>query len=163
MKMTTTDLLRRSELFSGLTDGQVAKVADLGETIDCQSDDVIVREGETGDEIYLVHQGMVEVLVSRGGIPDVPGPPRMEPLVELGPGQSFGEMALLDRGVRSATVRCVQDGTSLYVIPRNALLALCEDDPSIGYVLMRNIALDLSFKLRHRNLRVRLESGGGVP
>jgi CRP-like cAMP-binding protein len=105
---------------------------------------------------------MVEVLVSRGTIPDVPGPPQMKPIVELGPGQSFGEMALIDRGVRSATVRCVQDGTSLYVIPRQALLALCDRDPQIGYMLMRNIASDLSFKLRHRNLQVQLRAGGGA-
>jgi CRP-like cAMP-binding protein len=160
--MTTTDKLCRSELFSGLSPEQMGKIAALAEEIVCQSGDVIVREGETGDEVYVVGEGMVEVVVPKGSIPDVPGPPRMKSLVELGPGQSFGEMALLDRGVRSATVRCVEDGTTLCVIRRQALLALCDEDPEIGYVLMRNIALDLSFKLRHRNLRVRLEEGGGA-
>ncbi len=161
--MTTIDTLRRSALFAGLTGGQVEQIAALGEEVVYQSGAVVVREGEDGNETYIVRQGMVEVLVSKGSIPDVPGPPRMKPIVELGPGQSFGEMALVDRGARSATVRCVQDGTSLHIIPRQALLALCEDDPRIGYVLMRNIASDLSFKLRHRNLRVRLEAGGGGP
>ena len=160
--VTTTDMLRRSELFSGLTDEQLEKIASLAEEVHYQSGDVVVREGETGDEIYVVRDGMVRVMVSRGSIPDVPGPPRMKSIVELGPGQSFGEMALLDRGVRSATVRCVEDDTHLYVIQRRALLALCDDIPQIGYVLMRNIASDLSFKLRHRNLRVRLEAGGGA-
>jgi CRP-like cAMP-binding protein len=161
--MAIIDVLRRSELFSGLSDEQMEKVAALAEEVDCRSAEIVVREGEVGDEIYVVRHGMVEVLVSAGSIPDVPGPPTMKPIVELGPGQSFGEMALLDRGARSATVRCVQDDTRLYVIPRQALLALCDDDPQIGYVLMRNIASDLSFKLRHRNLRVRLEAGGGAP
>ncbi len=158
--MTAIDVLRRSELFSGLTDEHMKKIAALSEEVEHRAGDVIVREGETGNEIYIVCAGMVEVLVSKGSIPDVHGPPRMEPIVELGPGQSFGEMALLDRGVRSATVRCVQDGTSLCVIPRRALLDLCDDDPQIGYAVMRNIASDLSFKLRHRNLRVRLDAEG---
>jgi CRP-like cAMP-binding protein len=160
--MTIVEVLWRSELFSGLTQEQVEKIAALGEEVEYQEGDVIVREGDTGDEIYVVRDGMVRVLVSRGSIPDVPGPPRMKPIVELGPGQSFGEMALLDRGTRSATIRCVQDGTSLHVIPRQALLDLCDEQPQIGYVVMRNIASDLSFKLRHRNLRVRLEAGGGA-
>jgi CRP-like cAMP-binding protein len=160
--MIPIDVLRRSELFSGLTKEQMEKIAARGQEVDCQRGDVVVREGETGDEIYVVLRGMVEVLVSEGAIPDVPGPPSMRPIVELGPGQSFGEMALLDRGVRSATVRSVRDDTNLCVIPGEALLALCDDDPQIGYVLMRNIASDLSFKLRHRNLRVRLKAAGGA-
>jgi CRP-like cAMP-binding protein len=160
--MSVVDVLRRSELFSGLNPEQVEKIAALVAEESYNEDDVIVREGEPGDEIYVVRDGMVRVLVSRGAIPDVPGPPRMKPIVELGPGQSFGEMALLDRGPRSATIRCTQDGTRLYVIPRRALLNLCEEEPRIGYGVMRNIASDLSFKLRHRNLRVRLEARGGA-
>jgi len=73
----------------------------------------------------------------------------------------FGEMALVDRGARSATVRCVEDGTVLYVIPRKDFWALCDNDHHIGFIVMRNIAFDLSFKLRHRNLQVGLAGGGG--
>lgn len=153
-------LLERSELFAGLTADQIKRVAELREEVAYQSGEVIVREGEASDEIYVVREGMVEVLVSEGAIPDVPGPPQMRPIVHLGPGQTFGEMALVDQGARSATVRCVKDGTRLYVIPRQRLLALCDNDPRIGYLLMRNVASDLSFKLRHRNLRVRLEGKG---
>jgi CRP-like cAMP-binding protein len=153
--------LRRSELFAGLTSEHIEKIAALGREVAYRSGDVIVREGEASDEVYVVCHGMVEVLVTKGAIPDIPGPPQMKPIVELGPGQSFGEMALVDRGVRSATIRCVQDGTSLYTIPRRELLALCDSDPRVGYTLMRNVASDLSFKLRHRNLRVRLEGDWG--
>jgi CRP-like cAMP-binding protein len=79
-------LLERSELFAGLTTDQIERVADLGEEITYQRDEVIVREGEASDEIYVVREGMVEVLVSEGAIPDVPGPPQMRPIVHLGPG-----------------------------------------------------------------------------
>jgi CRP-like cAMP-binding protein len=148
-------------LFDGLTSDQIEQIASLGRQVMFQRGDVIVREGEASGEVYVVCQGMVEVLVTKGSIPDIPGPPQMKSIVELGPGQSFGEMTLVDRGVRSATVRCVEDGTCLHVIPRRELLALCESDPRVGYTLMRNVASDLSFKLRHRNLRVRLEGYSG--
>jgi hypothetical protein len=55
----------------------------------------------------------------------------------------------------------VDDGTRVHVTPRRELLALCDREPWVGYALMRNIASDLSFKLRHRNLRVRLEGDWG--
>jgi CRP/FNR family cyclic AMP-dependent transcriptional regulator len=59
-------------------------------------------------------------------------------------------------------VRCVEDGTVLYVIPSEGFSSLCESDHHIGYLVMRNIAADLSFKLRHRNLQMRLERAEGV-
>ncbi|GAG41297.1 unnamed protein product, partial [marine sediment metagenome] len=46
----------------------------------------------------------------------------------------------------------VADGTVLYAISRDDFIELCDEDTRIGYVIMRNIAADLSFKLRHYNL-----------
>jgi CRP-like cAMP-binding protein len=59
-------------------------------------------------------------------------------------------------GPRSATVRCSADASQLYVLRRNDFIRLCEQDTDIGYKVMRNLAADLSFKLRHRNLSWRL-------
>jgi CRP-like cAMP-binding protein len=61
-------------------------------------------------------------------------------------------MSLIDSGLRSATVRCTSDGSELYVIRRDDFVELCEQDTDIGYIVMRNLAAELSFKLRHRNL-----------
>jgi CRP-like cAMP-binding protein len=72
-------------------------------------------------------------------------------LVTLGKGQSFGEMGLVDRGARSATVRAASD-TDVYVINCDKFLELCHADTRLGFLVMRNIAADLSFKLRYRNL-----------
>ncbi len=157
--MSITELLQRCELFARLTPEQIERIAALGQGVVYNAGEVVIREGEPSDEMYVIRSGMVEVLVSRGVIPDVPGPPQLTPLVSLGQGQFFGEMALVDRGARSATVRCVRDGTVLYVIPRQAFWALCDSDHHIGYIVMRNIASDLSFKLRHRNIQVKLAGG----
>jgi len=159
--MSVTELLQRSGLFVELTPEMVEQIAALGQEVVYDAGDVVISEGDPSDEIYVICEGMVEVEVARDALSDVPGPPQSSSIVHLGQGQTFGEMALVDRGARSATVRCVQDGTVLHVIPRENFWALCNSDHNIGFIVMRNIAFDLSFKLRHRNLQVGL-AGGGV-
>jgi CRP/FNR family cyclic AMP-dependent transcriptional regulator len=70
-------------------------------------------------------------------------------------GQSFGEIALVDEGLRSATVRASQKNTRLLVIPRDKLLMLCETYPQLGYRMMYNLAADLAMKIRNTDLRIR--------
>ncbi len=145
-------LLRESEIFVGLPEEKILQILSIGEVRTYRAGETIIAEGDPSNELYVIQKGMVEVLVSGGDVADVPGPPKPTPVVQLGRGQVFGEMALVDQGTRSATIRCVEDGTTLFVIPREAFWRLCEADHHIGYVVMRNIARDLSFKLRHRNL-----------
>jgi len=70
-------------------------------------------------------------------------------------GQSFGEVALADEGLRSATAQAKNKDTRLLVIPRDKLIMLCETYPQLGYRLMYNLAADLSMKIRNADLRVR--------
>ncbi|MFN2156741.1 MAG: cyclic nucleotide-binding domain-containing protein, partial [Anaerolineae bacterium] len=114
-------------------------VFDAGETI--------VRECESTHELYIIASGSAEVDLSGNSEPCGP-----QSLISLGQGQVFGEMALVDMGLRSATVRCSSDGTRVLVIDRHDLIGLCEHNTDIGYRVMRNLAADISFKLRHRNL-----------
>ena len=72
----------------------------------------MTSQGEEGDEMFIVRDGLVEVTVGEAG----EGP---RTVVNLGTGQVVGEMALVDRGPRSATVGCVTDVT-LNVIERDA-------------------------------------------
>ncbi len=145
-------LLKKSELFAGLPDEKIEQVLAIGHSRRLQAGEFVIRENDPSDELYVVENGMVEVLVVGVTLSDVPGSPDLTPVVQLGRGQVFGEMALVDRGARSATVRCVEEGTTLFIVPRTAFWELCEQDHHIGFVVMRNIARDLSFKLRHRNL-----------
>lgn len=149
---TLVDFLRQSELFVGLSQEKLEQIISIGYQKTFDAGATIIAAGEPSDDMYLVEQGMVEVLVAGGAVPDIPGPPELTPVVQLGQGQVFGEMALVDQGARSATIRAVDDDTKLFVVPREQFWALCEEDHHIGYVVMRNIARDLSFKLRHRNL-----------
>ena len=151
--MFTLESLRRVEVLAGLTDQELTRVGAICRKVTFDAQDIIVREGEPSDDVYVIHEGSVEIVLDEGRVTAetlaAPGP---QAIVSLGQGQVFGEMALIDKGPRSATVRCTADGSELYVIRRDDFIRLCDQDTDIGYKVMRNLAADLSFKLRHRNL-----------
>lgn len=145
--METLKLLHEVELFKDLQEEELSLIAAICKEKELQEGDVFTEEGELGDTLCIVKDGLIEVEISQG--PDLP--PRV--LVHLGTGQLVGEMSLVDRGVRSATVRAIQSPTTILVIQHNTFHKLCEKNHRIGYIVMRNMAADLSFKIRHRSLR----------
>ena len=144
--MVLVDLMRTVGLFNSLSDDQLQRLIDIGEEETYYEDEIIFEQGDEGEKLYFIREGQVEIRLRRH--PDEPERSQ----VYLGRGQIFGEMALLDLGTRSATVKCCQDETILHSIAHEAFTTLCTSDTAIGYVIMRNMAMDLSFKLRHRNL-----------
>ena len=144
--MELVNLLRTTEIFSGLSEEQLTKLSTLFEKKTFTTDEVIFEQDTAGDTLFIIEKGFVEIVV--GG---------EHTLVNLGPGQIVGEMALVDRGARSATVRAATDATMVYLMSSAKFEKLCESDTAIGYRVMRKIAADLSFKLRHRNLEERGE------
>ncbi|HIP96030.1 MAG TPA: cyclic nucleotide-binding domain-containing protein [Anaerolineae bacterium] len=151
--MVSVEFLKKIALSSGLSDDEIARIGQVCREIVVNRGDVILEENAPSDAMYIIHEGMVKVLFEPGKVtPEALAAPALTPLLSLGRGQVFGEMGLVDRGARSATVRCAADNTRLFAINRDDFLQLCEEDTRIGYVVMRNIAKDLSFKLRVRNL-----------
>jgi CRP-like cAMP-binding protein len=141
------NVLRQAALFEGLSQQELQAIAALSQPRTFHSGEIITTQGEHGDELFVVSQGFVEVTLMN---PAGGGEPRT--VVQLGPGQIVGEMSLVDRGPRSATVRSLTDGALLHALKRDAFLQLCQTDTHLGYLVMRNMAADLSFKLRHRML-----------
>jgi CRP/FNR family transcriptional regulator, cyclic AMP receptor protein len=143
--MELVSMLRGVELFHGLDTNQLSRLANISQSETFNTDDVIFNQGGSGDKMYIVTKGQVEIRFD-----DHKG--HSQTGLYLGQGQIFGEMALLDQGVRSASVLAIEDGTTVYGISSQDFLDLCKADTAIGYIMMRNMALDLSFKLRHQNL-----------
>ncbi len=139
-------ILRSTELFAGLSDEELEEVESICEKRQYRKGELITRQGEAGDALFVVAEGFAEVVLPS------PGDASDQVLVQLGGGQVIGEMALIDGGPRSATVRAVTDPTTIAVIGRESFETLCERNTRIGYLVMRNLAADLSFKLRHKNL-----------
>lgn len=96
-----------------------------------QDGEVIVRQGEVGDCMYVVQEGKVEVVLETEG--------REIRLAELGEGELIGEMAIFDREVRMATVRAFGKARVLTVDERNFLRRVHED-PSLAYRLVRTMS-----------------------
>jgi CRP-like cAMP-binding protein len=138
------ELLRGVELFDGLTDDDLSEVATICTRRKLKEGEVLAKQGEVGRELFIVSEGLVEVTVSERTVPRV--------VVNLGTGQLIGEMSLVDRGPRSATVKAIHDPTYVQVIQHDDFQALCQRNTQIGYRVMLNLAADLSFKLRHRHL-----------
>lgn len=143
----TKDFLQQVEMFIGLSEAMLDEVAQLCQPVEYEADQTIVERNSAPTQLYLIQEGTVEILATT---PEASA--ELEPVVvTLGKGQSFGEMGLVDNGLRSATVKTITP-TQLLAIDCAQLRELCEINTDLGYQVMRNIAADLSFKLRNRNL-----------
>lgn len=154
--MPYTHLLEQIEIFADLDRERLQRISTLCTERHYEPGDVIFHENTNSDELYLILQGEVEIQVDPqilGISADAsPGPAT---IARLRRDQSFGEIALVDEGIRSASARCAAPGTRLLVIRRDDLISLCEEDCEMGYRLMRNVAADLAFKIRQTDLMVR--------
>lgn len=148
MNTRVIDSLRRVEIFSGLTDEQLAQVAGICRAARVAADGIVFREGDSGIELFVVLEGGVHVMINTRR-PD--GSVSLSTINSLYKGQCFGETALLSQAPRSATV-VASEPTTLLVLREPDFRALCENDPGIGYRVMRNLAQDLAYKLRSSNL-----------
>ncbi|OQY29506.1 MAG: hypothetical protein B6I38_08125, partial [Anaerolineaceae bacterium 4572_5.1] len=110
------------------------KIAAIGEVKTYGGAEVIFKENTTSNELYIILSGMVEILVDPAtlGVADdaVTG---LKTIATLRRGESFGEVALVDQGLRSASAMTSQDRTKLMVIPQNTFNKLCKEDFELGH------------------------------
>ena len=107
-----------------MTVGALGKVYEDGE--------VIIRQGDVGDCMYVIQDGQVEVILEKE-----------DEEIQLdihGPGIFFGEMAIFDRDVRSATVRALGDVRVLTVDKKN-LMRRIHEDPALAFRMVETMSL----------------------
>lgn len=140
MFLPTPDQLRRYSLFGGLIDGQLEWLIGRVQVVSVASGETIMREGERGDRLYCIVEGEVEVLRREAeGVNTV--------IARLGPGETIGEMELIDMMPRSATVMALAPCT-LYALALKDILALQREDLPAFTLVVMNLARDLSRRLR---------------
>lgn len=124
---TWANVLEAVPLFSGLSGRHLKKVAAAGRIARFHDRTAIVRAGEAGDSLFVVLDG--DVVVRRRGAAEL----------KVGLGSFFGEMALLDGGVRSATV--LADGPVVcLVINRQRFVKVLRAEPSIAIAMLGELA-----------------------
>src|SRR5690606_20390410 len=152
--MSVAPLLSHADIFDELTSTQLELVSSICDERHYQAGDVIFEENTVGNEMYVIASGEVAIQVD----PALIGTDNTQGAFTIATfrrGQVFGEVALVDEGLRSASAHCSQNDTHLVVIPRERLMLLCDQYPTLGYKLMRNLAADLAMKIRHTDLQVR--------
>ena len=115
--------------------------------------EIIVKEGDTDRNLFLLAKGLVSVRIY------LVESDRYKRLITYSPGVTFGEMAFLDGNPRSADVWSDEDSET-YVLSPAEFSVLQNESPQIAIKLVRNIALEISDRLRIRTNEVRvLEEG----
>jgi len=146
--------LREADIFDELTETQIELVASVCELKEYDNGDIIFHENSSGNELYVIAAGEIAIRVDPKLVGEKGGDGPLT-IATLRRGQCFGEVALVDQGIRSASAHCVQANTRLIVIPRAKLMLLCDTYPQLGYRLMRNLAADLAMKIRNADLLIR--------
>jgi CRP/FNR family transcriptional regulator, cyclic AMP receptor protein len=126
-KQNHLDALREVPLFSACSNKELEKVAKASDEIRMTAGTLIVDQGQTGREAFIVVEGEVEV--KRNG----------RRVASLGPGAIVGELSLLDHGPRTATATCETDCT-LLVIDSRRFTGVLDAVPAISHKLLATLA-----------------------
>lgn len=95
--------------------------------------DVIFREGDDANSFFQIQEGKVEIIINYGNEDE-------KKLTEMGPGQFFGEMAVVESRHRSATVIAIEDNTIVTEIQQDELDAFFSEQPDKIILMMKNIS-----------------------
>lgn len=144
--MDKVSVLSGSALFEMLSNQELEYVADLSRPKRITSGQVIFEEGELGDSVYIITAGEVEVLRR-----DATGTQKV--IAVLGVRSFFGEMSLIDKDYRSATVRARGDCELLHLTAENLTTFRKQHRDGFTFVII-NIARMLSARLREANTRL---------
>lgn len=139
----TLAALGRVNLFAGLLPVHLKRIQSLGHVEVHPTGTLVFAEGSVGDKVYLILEGKVRISRSVPGVGE-------EALAVLGPGEYFGEMALIDDFTRSADAR-IHESCRLFVIAKAELEQLLFVDRDLAYELLWNFVRTLSNRLRESN------------
>jgi CRP-like cAMP-binding protein len=124
---TKVGALGKSPLFEGLSRRQLGQIAQVSDDLEVPAGTVLCEEGTRGHEFFVIVDG--DATVSRGG----------QPIATIGAGDFFGEIALLERVRRTATVTATTP-MSFFVISAAAFDSVVEVDPTIERRLLHALA-----------------------
>jgi MFS superfamily sulfate permease-like transporter len=142
--------LDRLPLLLDFTADQVERLRGWLEPVAWPAGHVIFRHGDPGSSLYLVTRGRASVHIRHDD-----GDIR---LVTFAPGAVLGELALLDRGPRSATITVDEDLTG-FGLSEASFTVLCREQPDIAIKLLSALGRELSVRIRHANMTIlQLES-----
>lgn len=142
------EALKKVSLFKDFADNEEAmrKIADLCKVKNFPIGSTIIKEGERGEELYIIHKGDADVIKKTLQNEEY----TVVTLKGEWGGIFFGHLALLDEEKRSATVM-TKTNCTLIIITRNDFMKFGEENPGLGLRITRVLAKQLSADLRKAN------------
>jgi CRP-like cAMP-binding protein len=144
--MMNTKVLSRTYLFEGLNIKELELLLVAAGEITCSKNDIVFKEGERGNKIFMVSQGVIEIWKKE--ITELKG----SCLAKVKDGELFGEMSIFDRQPRSASAIVGGDKkTRVLVWGEKEMMGLIEEYPALGTKILINVIKKLSGHLRNAN------------
>ncbi|UCC86636.1 MAG: cyclic nucleotide-binding domain-containing protein [Anaerolineales bacterium] len=146
--MITPEILSQARLFDGLTEEQLATIADLCEEVTCQEGEVLFWEGDQAEWLYILLEGEITIYVQLSSRPE-----RVTVSVIKQPYQTFAWSGVVAPYRYTASALCETE-CRLIALDGQAFMKMLEQEPVTGFVVIRRIAEVIASRLR--NTRVAL-------
>jgi CRP/FNR family transcriptional regulator len=150
-EQSAVELLRSVPLFADLEEGELERFSQVAVPRSFPAGTRVFHEGDSSDACYIVREGSFRVTREHSD-------GRAITLATLGPGEIFGELAMLDGDTRSASAESITDGT-LLALPANDVRSLLGRNPEIALKLVAGLVR----RLRAANMRLSRQSFQTVP
>ena len=137
--------LKGINIFEGLSVSELAAIASVTEEVDYPGGEIVIREGESGETMFLIVKGEVSVIKGAGE----EGEREIE-LARIGTGDYFGEMALFEDAVRSATIRTAEEARFL-ILHKQEFTEIVREYPQIAL----HICKALSARMRELHAKIK--------
>jgi len=141
--MVTTEMLSQFGLFTGLPEQQLEPIVDICEEIACSQGEVLFREGSKAERLYILLEGKVLIQVKLTSRPES----LTVASVNL-PGQTLGWSGAMAPHHYTASGVC-EVNSRLVALDGRAFMQILEQDPEMGFVVIRRIAEVISSRLRN--------------
>ena len=130
--MLDSRILKEVPLFKDLSDEQLAAIVASGSKRELAEGELVFAERTDGDEMFILLEGRVQITI------EMSRESEQAPVHTVTEGKVFGEFALLAGMKRSATARTIKD-CRFFVLNRTDFQALAEEDPKLGYTVLRQL------------------------
>jgi CRP/FNR family cyclic AMP-dependent transcriptional regulator len=150
--MVSVEVLNKVDLFKGLNNEELEKVARICREHTFEDGQLCVSEGGKAEDLYILQKGKVAIELEIR----YSGRRVKAAIATLGPGRVFGWSALVEPHVLTASVSC-EEKAEIIAIKGADLLDLFQKDNHIGYVVMKNLAAVIGLRLTRTRQRLAIE------